>query len=617
MLNSKKYLIFLLLTFLLLLTSSTAAESNITLDYEVVVYGGQPEGVFAAVSSARNGLSTILILKRDNPGGLMTYGGLNYLDLNLDKNGEIINRGLFKEWYQKIGKNRSFSPKKAVDLFSKMLAETGVKVIKSAQLTKVDKNKDLIKKITVKDKNNSHYMISGQYFIDGTQDADFAYQAGANFFNFGADINLKKRYMALTLVLNIDNINLTEFKKDIKSNRFGPSYFKNDHAYGFKNIGDLYKPDNNNLRLRGLNVIFNNGSDENKKASINALLIFNHNPLNEKEKHRAYNLAKEESKHVLKFFKKNLKGFENAVLLEPAEELYIRESRHLIAERILKTEDLLENRVFKNTITLASYPLDYQASDPDYKGFVLFNPQLYGIPFDSFLPDNLDNLMVISKSSGMSSLAAASGRVLPTRMNCGASAGKAAQLAYENNLNLKELNENEKLIEEIQDFMEIDISKYMDSRPIIAKDNIYPYLKELINLGLIKGGYKNNFKLGGKINQYEFTQMLLKGMKYRGSPLLYEWVPGSLETLSTLETLDKVNAYKFLLAASSHRVLEIDPNDYVKYLIEDNLIPKGFNESINKNRNLTREEAYYLIGYFLKQKPLPKNLKRLRGVNNE
>jgi ribulose 1,5-bisphosphate synthetase/thiazole synthase len=130
-------LIILSLLLILLFNFTAFAEVDIQSDYQAVVYSGQPSGVFAAVSAARNGLSTILILKRDNPGGLMTYGGLNYLDLNFDKKGNIINRGMFKGWYKRIGEKQSFTYQKATSVFNNMLDEANVKILRNTVVEKV------------------------------------------------------------------------------------------------------------------------------------------------------------------------------------------------------------------------------------------------------------------------------------------------------------------------------------------------------------------------------------------------------------------------------------------------------------------------------------------------
>jgi hypothetical protein len=497
-----------------------------------------------------------------------------------------------------------------------MLNESNVDIIKNANLKSIKVENKHIKQITIRTKDYK-YNINADYFIDADQDGNFAYQAGAKFFDFGSDINLDNRFMAQTLVFNVDDINLNKLKNDIINNRYGPSNLKGNLAYGFKDIGKIYKPHNDKVKLRGLNIILHENNNGSYHGSINALLIFNHNPLDDNELKIAYQLGKNESRHIYRFLKENLSGFENTLLKKPADELYIRESRHLIAEYILKTSDLLENKVFNNTITLGTYPLDYQASEINYEGFVQFNPKVYGIPYLSILPKTIDNLMVVSRSTGMSSLAAASGRVLPIRMNTGAAAGKAASLAKKHNLSLKEINNKNNLIKEIQNYMEIDMKKYKNISPIMTKDKYYPYLKELVNLGLLIGGYNNDFKLNETITEYEFSQLLIKGMKRRESPILYEWVPGGLESISSTSKLDKINAYRLLLAASSHRIDNIVKTNYFNVLKNEGLIPEDIEKDIKENRLLKRKEAYYLIGYFLKQEELSNQLKIYRGISYE
>src|SRR5690348_9815998 len=66
-------------------------------EYDVVVIGGEPEGVAAAVSAARNGANVLLVEKREELGGLFTYGMLNFLDIPQGADGRSVSQGIYKE----------------------------------------------------------------------------------------------------------------------------------------------------------------------------------------------------------------------------------------------------------------------------------------------------------------------------------------------------------------------------------------------------------------------------------------------------------------------------------------------------------------------------------------
>ncbi|MDT2264226.1 FAD-dependent oxidoreductase [Paenibacillus larvae] len=60
------------------------SSSHLQDNYDVIVVGTDPEGISAALSSARNGLKTLLVdgRNRDRLGGLMTIGWLNTIDMD-------------------------------------------------------------------------------------------------------------------------------------------------------------------------------------------------------------------------------------------------------------------------------------------------------------------------------------------------------------------------------------------------------------------------------------------------------------------------------------------------------------------------------------------------------
>ena len=603
---SKKFLLLFIILFIFIFFNlSLSAHSA----QELVVYGGEPEGIMTAVAAARSGTETLLIMHREYPGGLMTAGGLNYLDLNYDPRGNILNRGLFLEWYNKMGGSLTFSIDKAIDVFNEILKEEdNLTVLRNYSLKKVETSNGKVDYLKFTSKNEV-IELSPHLVIDTTQDGDLAYKAGAPFFIGNKDHGLEGDTMAVTLNIPIKNVNWDKIKYKAENNKYGTSFINPNHAWGFSEIGKLYEPKNENIIVRGLNIARINNTNN---IYINAMLILNTNPLDEKSRNTAYKTGKEEAKYILSFLKEKLSAFENAELLPFPDELYRRESRHLIADYQLKTEHLFENKLPDDTIALASYPLDYQAYRLDHNGFVLFNPKAYGIPYRSLLPENLDNLLVVGRSSGYSSLAASSARVLPTGMAAGEAAGVSATVALENDINFREGAEEKSFINIIQDYLNLNPAEH-NYPPVLNNDPATEAVKFLSSWGLVIGGYNNDFQLNEKMSENDFAQMIIKGLKRRNAPILHEWVPGSLETLSTENKLTRSTAAKLLLAAESYRVLEMDENEYYKTAVNENLISDDTHQFIKDKTLIERREAYILLADFLQRYDIDNNLKKLRS----
>ena len=73
-------------------------------EYDVIVCGGGVAGVAAAVTSAKNGLSTLLIEKSNMLGGLGTLGLINLFVPMCNGRGKQIIFGLAEKWLRDSAK---------------------------------------------------------------------------------------------------------------------------------------------------------------------------------------------------------------------------------------------------------------------------------------------------------------------------------------------------------------------------------------------------------------------------------------------------------------------------------------------------------------------------------
>src|SRR5713101_8925373 len=98
----------LVFSFALLLTLRVAipparAKKPQAMHVQVLVVGGSPAGIAAAVAASRAGMTTLLVEPQEEIGGEITLAWLNVLDLNLGPAGQSLPRGIFGQMYRALG----------------------------------------------------------------------------------------------------------------------------------------------------------------------------------------------------------------------------------------------------------------------------------------------------------------------------------------------------------------------------------------------------------------------------------------------------------------------------------------------------------------------------------
>lgn len=127
------------------------------------------------------------------------------------------------------------------------------------------------------------------------------------------------------------------------------------------------------------------------------------------------------------------------------------------------------------------------------------------------------------------------------------------------------------------------------------------------------GGYQNDFRLGETITEREFAHIIIKGLKQQSAPILYDWIPGGLEAVSSNVPLTRDQAAMILIAAVSKPISVIEPDEYFAKAYEYGLIADTIYENMKENRVLNRAEAYTLISFFLQKYQIPEEIRFYRG----
>ena len=487
-------------------------------EVDVVVVGGEPEGVAAAIAAARNGASVMLIEHRDELGGLFTYGMLNFLDIPQGPDGQSVSRGIFEEWHALVGKQSAFDVELAKQVFRQMVeAEDNITLLTETDVVAVQKEGNKVVGVTYKNADGE-FDVKARSFIDATQDADFAVMAEVPYFVGGEDVGIEDKKMAVTLMIHLNDVDWDGVRAEAASGKFGEGYVSETAAWGFGELVRMYKPIEENTRLRGLNLA-KVGND----YYINALQIFGVDGLDEASKTEGIERGKREIDHIVAYLKAEFKGFENAVIASYPPELYVRETRHIIAEYQLPMADVWKNRNHWDNIAYASYPVDIQAQTPQDYGYVVSAPTAYAIPFRSIVPKEIDGLLVVGRSAGFSSIAAGSARIVPTGMAVAEAAGAAAAQVKSTGQSFRELSQDEASIEKLRATL-IAQGAYLEDI-----ETTYPYagewydesVQQLMNYGLIFGRYDNNLLVDNPSTVQYFTNLMVETL-YRSNRSMYD-----------------------------------------------------------------------------------------------
>lgn len=555
---------------------SVAGEAQ-RLEADVLVLGSEPEAIAAAVAAAEEGAKTILVTKHQRMGGLLVVGEMNSLDVGP---GPMRPKGLFGKWWRMVGGGSAYDIKVAEQAFDRMLETAGVQVIRGAK-----ELSPLVEAKQVVGAKVGGTLIRAKQIVDGTAEADFAAAAGAPFTLGWNSMGYDAR-MADTLVFRIDNVNWDAMRRHIAQK--GASYAKADGraAWGFfgrRWITD-YKSKEPGIRLRGLNL----GRQNDGTVLVNALLIHGIDPFDPASVRDGRERAKREAERIVATIRKDIPGYERATLGSVAEELYVRETRHLVAKDIVTFDEALDNLVTDQAIAAGNYPMDVQVLTPNDTGFVYGAPKFYGIPLGVAVPKSGPALWVVGKCAGYDPIVHSSARVVPTGMVVAEAVGVAAARCAKSGQSPAAAVADKRFVSDLRTRLKARgaaIPPVGKSRLGPASHPAFDAYRVMMSRGLATGGYGNDPNLNETISSQSFGYILANVLtRFHANPQGAKVAATSLAGDTSKLTTDK--ACKAMAAAAKALGITVKA-DYVS-LAAAGLAPKGS----PPGGNWTRGDAY-------------------------
>jgi hypothetical protein len=405
-------------------------------EYEVVVLGGGPAGITAAVAAARAGRRTLLIERYGFLGGMGTAAGVtNFCGLHANVHGEMhrVVQGIASDLLARIDRLDGLNKPHLIlgKIFAQAYDTAAYKIAADDLLGhhKVDilfhalgagvamHDARSINALFVETKAGRQ-AIRADIFIDCSGDGDLAAWAGAPY-EVGDNAG-HMLYPSMMFRLNgIDPAKAGDAWRTI------PQLMEKAEAKGthkFPRKGAIVRPQRHGIEWR---VNFTQ-LKRNDGSAINGL--------DPDDMTRGEIDGRRQALAAFEFLR-TVPGFEKAYIVDLPPQLGIRETRRVVGGYQLSGEDVLGCASFEDSIGVNGWPMEvHVAGDVVFKFPPIPESRGYNeLPYRMLVPERIDNLLVAGRCASMTHEGQSAARVSGACFAMGEAAGTAAALALSGN----------------------------------------------------------------------------------------------------------------------------------------------------------------------------------------
>ena len=419
-------------------TVPEALTTPVVAECDVLVCGGGPAGVSAALSAARSGARTVLIETHGCLGGIWTAGALCWI-IDHENKGGIMREILHRLRAMDCGPGSENRASSAYDvesmkyLLEAMTREARVRVRLHTRVVAALVNDQRRLTHIVTESKSGREAWKAKMFIDATGDGDVAAQAGCRFAVGHPEHGESQPMSLMALLTGIDPELVRPFhnrsnpasqelaKKNLyqylKKNGCTPSYSAPTLFYIHENLYALMA--NHEYGFRATNA------DDVTQATLR---------------------ARAEIQNIVQSLRRSGGAWSRVALVATAEQIGTREGRRILGRYTLTHEDLTLGRQQPDAICSPTFCVDVHSTNPARgKGYdnagVIVTP--YQIPLRAAQPADVDGLLLAGRCISGDFIAHASYRVTGNAVEMGESIGCYAALCVSPSQTTENLREKE------------------------------------------------------------------------------------------------------------------------------------------------------------------------------
>jgi len=397
-----------------------AVDIPIVDQHDVIVCGGGPAGIAAAIAAARTGADVRLLEVHGFLGGVWTAGMVNNFIDHENKS------GLMKEILAELDKTKTQVHTKVFDIESmklvleQMCVKAGVKLLYQTRVTDVIKNSHNRLTHVIVENKSGRQAFAAKNFIDATGEGDVAAQAGCTF-SWGHPESGKTQPMSMIALLGGIQYSVLNHKKIVMGDDVTHDVAKKTFLKEIERAGispSYTRPTLFRIRDDHFAMMANH---EYGFSGIDA-----------QQMTIATIQARQEIHNIINALRTLGGDWKDIQLLATSPQIGVREGRRITGRYTITADDLQKGARFKDAVCRATFCVDIHSLDKSHGGGYSqagIQAQAYDIPLRSLIAKDVDGLLLAGRCISGDFYAHASYRVTGNAVPMGEAAGKTAAVA--------------------------------------------------------------------------------------------------------------------------------------------------------------------------------------------